>query len=580
MTVISSEKIYNGILLGAKSILENREELNKTNKFPVPDNDTGDNLYYLMSRIRKNLSFYEDMDKTLSQASDLAIINSRGNSGAIFSQFFVGVEKGLRSVEKIRFEDLIHSFELAYEHSYNSISSPIVDGTILIAIKTWSESLRNNYSANIAHTELFEQCFEDLNTVVRSKKYQKIKGVIDAGALAFLYFIEGFMSSVVYGKKDDHVELKDDINLILEDDVHEELEHQQSAYRFCTEVLLKKKAPDFDASEFEKLGDCLVVSSNANYLKIHVHTDRPYELVRLASKHGEIIESKCEDMKIQSIISRKGKIALLIDSIADIPKRLFTDYTYMLPVNILLDDISYKDKRTVCEDVLSGATKATSSQPSTEEMKRVLSKLLIGYEQVIILTVSSKMSGIYNQYERLLPLFETDRIKLIDTRQNSVSEGLVVHKALELISQNSDVDYIVSELQKTARSSTILVSLSTLDQMVASGRLGSKIGSVLKAINFLPIITIDKEGEGKIYNFSFSRARNNKKLIAIAKKYKDSIENYAFVHCGSENEVKKVAGEIEQILGFPPAYVTRVSSVIYIFSGDNTLAFGYTRREG
>ncbi len=115
--------------------------------------------------------------------------------------------------------------------------------------------------------------------------------------------------------------------------------------------------------------------------------------------------------------------------------------------------------------------------------------------------------------------------------------------------------------------------------MIASGRLSSKVGSLLKAINFLPIITINEEGEGKIYNFSFSKKRNDKKLISTAIKYKDEIETYAFVHCGSTKEVTNIAKEIEKVLGFPPKYITKVSSVIQIFSGENTIALGYTKKD-
>ncbi len=570
---ITTNSIYNGILLGSKNISVYREELNKANKFPVQDNDTGDNLNYLMTKIRQNLTYENNIKTVLSKTSDLAIMNSRGNSGAIFSQFFVGFEVNSPKDEKMHLNDLVLCFQKAYEFAYHSINNPIVEGTILSAIKTWSDSLMNNVKKVTSFEHLYHICISELQSAVENTKNilkeQKNYHISDAGAMAFFYFVEGFMSSLVFHKED--VE-KEEL-VLLKENHHDESDYNNITYRFCTEVLVEKNSLSFHRELVKNNGDSLVVSENKRYLKVHMHTNRPYELIDIIKDYGKIIEMKCDDMKVQSMSKRKGKIALLIDSIADLPENMYSKDTYMLPVNILVDNVSYKDKRTIHSDLLNNK-KASSSQPSTVDMEKMISKLTIGYEKLIILTVSSKMSGIYQQYQKIVSKYQN--IDLIDTKLNSVGEGLVVLKAVELINQNLEYHEIIDGIQDAISKSCIFVSLKTLSNMISSGRLNSKIGAILKYFNFLPIVSIDKEGKGIIYKGSFSEGKNKKVLLKMMEKNKEHIEKYSIVHCNSMDEAKELSILIEEKTGLKPAYISDISSVIKIFSGNGSIALGIT----
>ncbi len=574
---ITANSIYNGILLGAKKISYYRNELNIANKFPVPDRDTGDNLHYQMTRIRSNLIYDENIYNILSSASEIAVLNSRGNSGAIFSQFFVGFEKNAPSDTRMNISDFVNCFKNGYKFALSSISNPITEGTILVAIKTWSESLERNFRKINSIDKLYKVCFSELKKAVDNSKYvlkeQSASKYSDAGASAFLYFIEGFMSAVVYNKEDSLS--KDDIDEIKSLDFHFDEGFELSKYRFCTEVLLRKNERIFDKHLLADLGDSLVVSESENYLKIHFHTDRPYELTKIANNYGEILESKCDDMKVQSISGDIGGTALLIDSIADIPESFYSKSTYMIPINILADNVSFKDKRTICPEILD-KSKISSSQASSEELRFVISKLLTSYDDVIILTVSSNMSGLYNQYKKIVEEVGDRRLHLVDTRLNSAAEGLVVSRAIEMINDKLDVAEIVNKLEEIIDKTSIFVSLKSIDRVVASGRLNNKFGKLLKWINFLPIITINPSGEGKIYNFSFNEKKNKDIILNNLKHNLNNIERYSVVHCDCEEEAVKYAKRLESVLGCPPLYIEDASYVIRGFSGKGSIAVAYT----
>ncbi len=577
---ISAKKIYNGVLLGAKKISNYRQALNLANRFPVPDRDTGDNLYYQMSKIRKNLTYNSDINRLLSSVSEIAVLNSRGNSGVIFSQFFVGLEKRAPKNSEITVCDLVLCFKDAYQYSVDAITNPITEGTILMAIKTWSESLEKNLLEVNSVQALYDICFRDLTIVVEDSKnvlkQQKQSKYSDSGASAFLYFIEGFMSAIVYDKE--YVVDGEEAGEISVIDNHFHEGFELSKHRFCTEILLKKNTVVFDKTVLDELGDSLIVSESNQYLKLHIHTDKPCEVTRIVSKYGEVVETKCDDMKIQSLSGHIGGTALLIDSIADIPETFYTDNTYMIPVNILIDNVTFKDKRTIYPELLMGA-KATSSQPTMEELRFVIEKLLGSYDDIVILTVSSKMSGLYNQYKKIVTELDDDRVHLLDTKLNSVAEGLVVYKAVELIKNKVPATEVMACLSMIIKDTTILVGSIDLDRMVLSGRLHSKIGKFLKWLGFSPIISIDDKGEGKIYHYSFSNYRNRELIMKSLLKNIDNIEYYSVVHSDCVEEAENFAKSLERILGYPPLYISDASYVIKNFSGKGSIAVGYTLKE-
>ncbi len=579
---ITTDSIYNGILLGAKNISMYKDELNRANKFPVPDNDTGDNLHYLMTKIRQNLKYNADMNKILSSTSDLAILNSRGNSGAIFSQFFVGFEQCVPSKNKLHIVDFIKCFERGYESAYNSISNPVLEGTVLIAIKNWSDSLKKHIHVASTLESLYFTCLQELRTTVENSrlilKAQRKGNERDAGAMAFLYFIEGFMSAVVGKKVADEVLSDEDMAFINEEAEHDIDDVETSEYRFCTEVLIKKNDDKFHKGNLENIGDCLVISGNDRYMRIHIHTNNPSDVTRHCSRFGEIIETKCDDMLIQSLSINKGGTALLIDSIADIPEHMYSEHTYMLPVNILIDNVTFEDKRTVFAEALN-ASSISSSQPSTQKMKYVIAQLLKGYDNLIILTVSSMMSGIHSQYQKIVDEYGSDRIKLIDTKLNSVAEGLIVYRAIELINDNLGFYEISKDLEETIKKTKIYVRLRNLDKMISSGRLSSKAGKFLKWLNFLPIISIDEKGEGKVHQFSFSSRKNKDRLKQTILKHAGNIKCYSIVHCNNMEGAKELAENLKKELGEDPLYIGNISSVIQIFSGDGSVAVGFTLKD-
>lgn len=579
--VIDASQIYKGIMGGAKNIILNTEKLNESNGFPVPDRDTGSNLSYLMYYILKNTTKSQDFNEFIESVTDAAILGARGNSGSIFSQFFRGFGIKKSSTNKIHISELSDFFKNGYEYAYKSIKNPM-EGTILTAMRSFAESLDQNIKENDL-VNIFEKSYQILEDTVEKTKYMLKEHTRskyeDAGALAFLYFVKGFIDQAILNKEIDISEMGIEEKTFYED---LKVDHEMDMgikNRFCTEVLIRRDSSNDRESLvklLESIGDSLVINDNEKFMRIHVHTNRPDEVSKLMDKYGQILEVKSDDMKMQKSLSmeHKKEIALVIDTIADIPFDRQNDFVYQLPINLMADNVSYQDKRTVYKELFDNK-KVTSSQLNTKQVRKFIEPIINSYEHVIVLTVSSKMSGLYDRFDELKAEFK-DKMTLIDTKLNSVAEGLIVEKAMELIRNKKELAIIKNEIEKYIENTKIYVSIPNLNAMIRSGRLNNKIGFVLKKSGFLPLVTINKHGEGKIEGVAFTKKKNEKMFYNVARKNKDKIKFYAISHSYDEKRANEAAKKFEEIIGFPPLYIEQVSGTVANFSGEGSLAIGFT----
>src|SRR5690554_1594713 len=138
-----------------------------------------------------------------------------------------------------------------------------------------------------------------------------------------------------------------------------------------------------------------------------------------------ILETKVDDMQkqYQAIHDDTNDIAILTDSIADLPQSLIDDYPiYVFNVGLQLDDITYYDKQTIKHQKLLDIIKTsnehpTSFTPSIKNLDERITNLFKYYKKLIIVTVSSKMSSMYQLYTKVILSYPKENILLIDSKQ-------------------------------------------------------------------------------------------------------------------------------------------------------------------
>jgi len=136
---IRTKDFKNSILSGAQNVIATQEQINAINVFPVPDGDTGSNMAAAFENIANTLlqSQSEDLTEICHLVGDAALNGSRGNSGAIVAQFFMGFAENIKQHEKIGLEKFAESVQQASNAARHAISNP-VEGTIITVMHDWS----------------------------------------------------------------------------------------------------------------------------------------------------------------------------------------------------------------------------------------------------------------------------------------------------------------------------------------------------------------------------------------------------------------------------------------------------------
>ncbi len=135
-TLLDGDRFRDMLMQSRKYLSDRKKEVDALNVFPVPDGDTGTNMYLTLSSAADSLKGKSGL--TLSQASEVAsmgaLMGARGNSGVILSQIFRGVAKGFAGKDSAGPKDLALAFEEAVFTAYKAVMKP-VEGTILTVLR-------------------------------------------------------------------------------------------------------------------------------------------------------------------------------------------------------------------------------------------------------------------------------------------------------------------------------------------------------------------------------------------------------------------------------------------------------------
>ncbi len=296
--------LFSAMIISAANHLENHKQMvNDMNVFPVPDGDTGTNMAKTMMAAAQEMkkSPNDSLYKAADRAAGAALRGARGNSGVILSQFLRGFAKGLGTAEVGTPEIFSAAFKESVAVAYRAVMNP-TEGTILTVGRLGAE----------AATGTFENGKEQLEAVINGAKEAlektpemlpvlKQAGVVDAGGLGLLKILEGAYYVLEHGSPVELSEVQETAEpaKVISEDLHIE-----SPFTYCTELIILKESPAKKAGsierELKKIGDCVLVIDDADFAKVHVHTDHPEKVLGLALTVGALTDIKIDNMKEQT----------------------------------------------------------------------------------------------------------------------------------------------------------------------------------------------------------------------------------------------------------------------------------------
>ncbi|WP_101843844.1 DAK2 domain-containing protein [Halobacillus sp. Marseille-P3879] len=319
MTVreIDGTKLAEMVLQGAQHLKANSQMIDALNVFPVPDGDTGTNMNLSMTsgaeEVRK---ISENHAGAVGQALAKGLLmGARGNSGVILSQLFRGFSKACEQKEALTTKDLAEAFQGGVKTAYKAVMKP-VEGTILTVAREAAEAAEKLAAEEedlVFFMEGVTKAAQDsLKRTPELLPVLKEVGVVDSGGQGLLTIYEGFLANL----KGEEMPETGSASVSMDEMVN--AEHHKSAqdfmntedieYGYCTEFMVKFEQDKlnenpYDEEQFrEELsqhGDSLLVVSDEELIKVHIHAEYPGETMTLGQRYGSLINMKIENMREQ-----------------------------------------------------------------------------------------------------------------------------------------------------------------------------------------------------------------------------------------------------------------------------------------
>ena len=298
--------------LGSKNLAKNAEKINSLNVFPVPDGDTGTNMNLSMSSGAKETAanVVENIGELGKSFSKGLLMGARGNSGVILSQLFRGMSQHIADKKEIDAKEFAEAIQNGVSIAYKAIIKP-VEGTILTVAREAAEAGVKAAENTKSVVEVMEAVYAEAQASLKRTPdllpILKEVGVVDSGGQGLVCVYQGFVAALK-GEKIEGLEAVETnvVDMQFEDDHDMDfMSPEDIVYGFCTEftVRLDKEKKEFDEDKFRadmsKFGDSLLVISDSEYVKIHVHTETPGDVFNYGQQYGELIKIKSDNMREQ-----------------------------------------------------------------------------------------------------------------------------------------------------------------------------------------------------------------------------------------------------------------------------------------
>ena len=316
VSTINAKMVKNAFLAGAKGLSDKKEWINELNVFPVPDGDTGTNMTLTIMAAAKEVAALNDpsMEQLAKAISSGSLRGARGNSGVILSQLLRGFTKEIKTVDEIDTTTLANAMVRGTETAYKAVMKP-KEGTILTVAKGMADKALE-MAAETDDIEVFAQAVikegdRVLNLTPEMLPVLKQAGVVDSGGQGLMQVIKGAFDGLTGNVTDFTLDgAEAPANGAAEKTVQTgngaartDIDTADIKYGYCTEFIIKleKKYTDEDEEELKKylgsIGDSLVVVSDDEIVKIHVHTNHPGLAFEKGLTYGSLSRMKIDNMR-------------------------------------------------------------------------------------------------------------------------------------------------------------------------------------------------------------------------------------------------------------------------------------------
>ena len=499
------------VLGGAEWVRHTREPIDRINVFPVADGDTGTNMALSLASTATALREWNEhhLGEATRRAAAASIEGAKGNSGLILAHWFLGLREGVGTQPRLSLGELGEALSLAADSVYRAMDDP-VEGTMLsvmraIGARALAASAQVGCNLQSLLGEISRAAEEALARTPEQLSVLRTANVVDAGAQGLVNFLNGAGRAI-----------RGDVAIppvvaIPPTPAFAQGQHRDERHRFCTEVTLRdvRIGRERLRGRFAALGGSLQLAVGEGVCKLHIHTDRPDEILRLAGKLGAVDERKVDDMWRQAHSTAQSRqaplieigeqpesVAVVCDSTADLPTSLRIAYGIeLVPLQVLFGTEVFRDQVDLSSAefyrrLVGGDAYPTTSQPAPRAFLEALERLRPERE-VVVVTLSQRLSGTFRAAQHAVMLAKQPRVEVVDSSSVSLGLGMMALNAARLAALGASMGDVLEWLRRWQRDTGVVFSLATLDYLHRGGRIGRAQWLTGKLLGVRPLLTFD-----------------------------------------------------------------------------------------
>lgn len=289
-----------------------QEFLNDQNVYPVPDGDTGTNMWLTLNAAWQAASAVSpdaSPGEIWQAAAQGALAGSRGNSGVILSQFLLGMSECMEPCTGLNGTVFRQALQAGSDRAYAAVSDP-QEGTILTVARVAATSARTlSAAADVA--AVLQHVLPAAQAAVERTPEQlpvlKQAGVVDAGGLGLTYFLAGLLKGL-------HGE-------VVEPSIPEEsanaaecrfTEIPELVYGFDVQFLAHQPQCPLEEmrSVVNSMGEYGLVEGVPGLVKVHVHVRDPGPVLSWGCSVGFLTDVIVENLDAMAAAKREGSLEI------------------------------------------------------------------------------------------------------------------------------------------------------------------------------------------------------------------------------------------------------------------------------
>ncbi len=322
---VGGEQVLSGLTSALSWLEANQQEINDLNVFPVPDGDTGSNMYLtLRSAVEEagDAPAPSAVGSVLAAAAHGSLMGARGNSGVILSQILRGFAQGAAQRTRIDARGVAAALSEAAAVAYRAVMKP-TEGTILTVVRdaaaAGNAAAAETDDIRVVLDRVVTEAHAAVERTIDQLQVLRDANVVDAGGFGLAVILEGFAhavastASVISSPPPVHRSGEPALRLPpTPGDLQATgtaaprrgaaaVAHREQGWGYCTEFLINGPGLDVEAirTELGALGESALVVGDPDLVRVHIHTGDPASLIAAASSRGRMSKLKVEDMSAQ-----------------------------------------------------------------------------------------------------------------------------------------------------------------------------------------------------------------------------------------------------------------------------------------